>query len=185
MKQEKLHEWGNTIGLGILCTVLILAFADQFRAHDLPCPLCLLQRVCFVAVGLCLCMNLKEGIKTSNYGLMMLASILGLTIALRQISLHTAPGNPGYGDMLFGFYMYIWSAIIFITTLICIGLALLFKKGFNKKNHKLGHKNFALIILFLVLILANGISTFMECGMSVCPDSPVSYKLLSTTQNLD
>ena len=71
MNQKKLHEWGNTFGVVILSVVLILAFADQLSNHDLPCPLCLLQRVCFVAVGLCLCMNLKEGIKTSHYGLMM------------------------------------------------------------------------------------------------------------------
>ena len=179
MNQKKLHEWGNTFGVIILCVVLILAFADQLRNHDLPCPLCLLQRVCFVAVGLCLCMNLKEGIKTSHYGLMIFASILGLTIALRQISLHTAPGDPGYGHLLFGFYMSVWSAIIFITTMIFIGIALLLKEGFNNKPQPIGRNRLALIILFIVLILANGISTFLECGLSVCPDNPIDYNLLN------
>lgn len=180
MTEEKIHFWANTIGLCLLCVILTLAFVDQIGLHELPCPLCLLQRICFVAVGLCLCMNLKLGIQTSHYGLMILAAILGLSIALRQISLHIGPADPGYGQKIFGLYMYVWSALVFITTLVCIGIALLMTQGFNKKPPKLSRSHQALLIVFLVLILANGISTVLECGLSICPDSPAHYKLLST-----
>jgi len=179
MNQNKFHSIGNTLGLVVICAILILAFADQVYQHDLPCPLCLLQRLGFIAVGLCLCLNLKKGIHVSHYGLMILAAILGFCSALRQISLHTAPGDPGYGHNLLGIPMYVWSAIIFMTIIGCIAIAMLFEPGFTEKQQRIGRKSIALMSIFLILILANGISTLIECGTSVCPGNPLGYRLLS------
>ena len=52
----------NALGMLAVCLVLILAFAYQFALYELPCPLCLLQRVGFVAVGFGLGLNLLYGI---------------------------------------------------------------------------------------------------------------------------
>ncbi len=185
MNQNTLHRLGNGIGLVIISALLIIAFATQLFRHDLPCPLCLLQRICFVAIGLCFCMNLTIGIKPSHYGLMSLSSLLGLGIALRQIFLHLAPGDPGYGQLLLGFHMYIWSAIAFTIILLLIATALLFEQGFIDGRPERRRGKFALMIFFFILILANGISTLIECGTLICPDNPIRYELLETINTVN
>ena len=164
----------------MLCLLLTLSLADQIYSHDLPCPLCLLHRVCFVAVGLCLCMNLKNGIKTTHYGLMTLAALLGFATSLRQTLLHIAPGDPGYGHLFLGFHYYIWSAIVFAIIMGLVAVAMLFEHGFNENQPVPSRGKLFTMIFFLGLILVNGISTFVECGIGVCPANPIRYYLLSS-----
>ena len=183
MNQNKLQRVANTIALATICTILAVAFTEQLNNHDLPCPLCLLQRICFIAVGLSLCMNIIDGIKTSHYGLMLLAAALGFAIALRQIMLHMTPGDPGYGHLIFGFHMYIWSAIAFTIIIGLVAVSLFFERGFTEKQQKPGRGKFALMVVFLCLILANGVSTFIECGVLVCPDNPIRYNLFGAANN--
>lgn len=179
INQNELHRLGNTLGLLVICIILSIAFAGQFYHHDLPCPLCLLQRVSLVGVGICLCMNLKNGIRIAHYGFMILAALIGFSIALRQVFLHLAPGDVGYGHAILGFHLYIWSSIIFILIIGFIAIAMIFERGFAEHQPKPTRKNMLLIGFFLVLILANGISTFIECGFLVCPADPAHYRLLN------
>jgi hypothetical protein len=174
-KQVKLHYFANCLGLLLISILLIIVLVDQLLRHDLPCPLCLLQRICFVAIGLAMLMNLRFGIKPSHYALMILATLLGLGVALRQIHLHLAPNDPGYGLRFLGEYLYTWSAIGFFIILILITVALLLDRGFEG-SYTLRHKALTLLTaLFLFLILAHGISTFIECGPFICPDDPNRY----------
>ncbi|MBL7480905.1 disulfide bond formation protein B [Legionella bononiensis] len=173
--QKKLHLWGNSLGLLFICIILIFAFADQLLKNSLPCPLCLLQRICFAGVGLCLMMNLRLGIRMPHYGFMLLQALLGLAVATRQIYLHLEPGTPGYGDPFLGLYFYTWSAVIFLFIIGFIAIALLFEHGIDDQFKTSNKWLIALMYLFLILILANGISTFIECGPYVCPDNPTVY----------
>jgi disulfide bond formation protein DsbB len=185
MNQVKCHKIANILGLIFVCGVLIITADAQWRHHDLPCPLCLMQRLCFIAIGLSMCLNLKEGIKTSHYGVMTLAAILGLIIALRQTSLHLAPNDPGYGQIFLGFHMYIWSAITFTIILGLVGVGLLLEKGFSNNKHPMNRWQLILITLFLCLILANGISTLVECEALVCKDPPLHHHFLKPTTALN
>ena len=54
--------------------VLVLAFVDQLWNHDLPCPLCTLQRAAFIAAGFGLALNLIFGPRPSHYGVMILGA---------------------------------------------------------------------------------------------------------------
>jgi len=176
---NKVHHLGNLLGLLFICIALTVAFIDQISAHDLPCPLCLLQRACFIAVGIMLGMNLYYGIKTSHYGFMLFAGFLGLAISVRQLYLHINFGDPGYGDEIFGLHFYAWAAICFIAILAAIASALILEKGFISINPiVIGWPEKAVIIVFILLISANLFSTFFECGFTACPDNPVSYELL-------
>ncbi|KTD18619.1 inner (transmembrane) protein [Legionella lansingensis] len=178
--QNKLHRLGNMLGLLLSCFILVFAFYQQLIDHDLPCPLCLLQRICFIGVGLCLCMSLMNGIRISYYGLMILSSLLGLGIALRQIFLHVSPGDLGYGSPLLGLYLYTWSAIGFAIIIGLVAIGLLFERGFYEPSQPPGRWLYALMSFFLLLILANGISTFLECGPFICKDRPAHYYLFDT-----
>jgi len=177
--QARTHQIGNILGLALICMMLTIAFIDQFYQLTLPCPLCLLQRGCLIIIGLCLGLNIKIGIKTSHYGLMNLAALLGLCASARQILLHLMPGDPGYGHLLLGLHLYIWSAIIFTTVIGVIGVALLLNNGFSIAKKPMNAWCTALMLFFLVLILANVISTFIECGLLICPPNPVNYYLLN------
>ncbi|KTD17419.1 disulfide bond formation protein B [Legionella jordanis] len=175
--QNQLHRFGNILGLAICCAVLLVAFYQQLIDHSLPCPLCLLQRACFIAVGLCLCMNLMSGIRVSFYGLMILSSLLGLGIALRQIFIHISPGDLGYGSPLLGLYLYTWSAIGFAIIIGLLSIGLMFDRAFYEPSTRPKWPSYVLMSFFLLLILANGLSTFLECGPFICKDNPVHYYL--------
>ncbi len=176
--EGKLHIWGNWLGLLCLCVILGFVLAEQLICHDLPCPLCLLQRVAFVAIGMNILMNLCLGFRPAHYGLMLLSALLGFAVSLRQITLHWGSNAPGYGLPVLGHYLYTWAAIGFAIIIILIATALILEQGINieyKVQKKWGK---ALIGLFLFLILANGISTFLECGPFACPGDPTEYYLL-------
>lgn len=178
--QNRLHQVGTIFGLIVACIILITAFYQQLMHSTPPCPLCLLQRACFIAVGLCLCMSLVNGIRVSFYGLMILSSLLGLGIALRQIFLHVSPGDLGYGSPLLGLYLYTWSAIGFAIIIGLLAIGLLFEKGFYEPSLRPKWPLYLLMSLFLLLILANGISTFRECGPFICKDNPTHYLLFDS-----
>ena len=177
---NKIHQIANALGLLGVCIILLITFYQQLLYHELPCPLCLLQRLCFIGVGLCLCMNLKTSIKVEYYGLMILSALLGLVIALRQIFLHVSPGDLGYGSPLLGLYLYTWSAIGFGLIIGFIAISLLLKFSFKERYFLPKQGLYWLMIFFLFLILANGISTFMECGFLICKDNPIHYYSLDS-----
>lgn len=173
--QKKIHILGNSLGLIVICAVFIFAFAEQLLNHSLPCPLCILQRICFAGIGICLMMNLRLGFKPSHYGLMLLQALLGLAIASRQFLLHSGLNDPGYGSPVLGMYFYTWSALIFLLIIGCIAVALTLERGLDDL-YKASNRGFTVLMgFFLFLILANGISTFLECGPYICPDNPITY----------
>ena len=53
----------NAIGLILVSAVLCAAFYGQLVGGELPCPICLLQRVAFVAVLYGLSLNVVYGPK--------------------------------------------------------------------------------------------------------------------------
>lgn len=171
------HEIANALALigviGILCTAFFLEFYDG----TLPCPLCYLQRVAFVAVGITLMMNLSIGPRPAHYGLLIFSSLLGLLMALRQVSLHLLPGQAGYGEPVFGIHLYTWSALAFVAYLLFAAFSLMFDKSFEKpRNSSL---NQVLGFFLLLVIVMNLVLALLECGFMPCPDNPTSYRLLS------
>lgn len=177
INQKKLHLAGNLLGLQALITLLFISFYVQLIMHELPCPLCLLQRVAFVGVGVAIIFNLTIKIRPLHYGLMLLSALLGLVAASRQVLLHIIPGDAGYGPPVLGLHIYTWSAILFFTILVLGMIALLFDKGF----HQVAKSKLITITiaLFLTLVAANAISALLECGLGACPGNPTTYQLLS------
>src|SRR5690606_30148285 len=101
---QKYSIWLNAIGLLAICAALSFALTDQIVYHDLPCPLCILQRAGLMAAGFGLALNLGIAIRPAHYGLMILGAMLGGTIAARQIALHIVPGTGSYGNAFLGLH---------------------------------------------------------------------------------
>lgn len=170
----------NALGLLAICAVLLFAFADQLIYGDLPCPLCILQRAGLLAAGFGLALNLGFGVRPSHYGVMILGAVAGGAVAVRQILLHIVLGSGSYGDPFLGLHFYTWTFIV--SVLIVVGGAgmLLFDRQFVERppTERVGGLALASLATFALVVLANGLSTVLECGGGLCPDNPTDYLLL-------
>jgi disulfide bond formation protein DsbB len=174
----------NALGLLAICAVLGLALGYQlFLPGDLPCPLCLLQRVGFVMVGFGLCLNLIYGSRSSHYGIMLLGALYGGSVAARQTLLHIVPGSGSYGDPFLGMHFYVWALITFF--LVICGTAVMLMIDPPEDEVAVADRSFGgnvvamvAVYLLLVLIVGNAVATFLECGPGQCADDPTEYRLL-------
>lgn len=172
-------------GLGI-AGILAFAFAWQLLLDELPCPLCLLQRLAFAAIGVGICLNIAFGLRPSHFGVILLSALFGVLASSRQVMLHIVPGSGAYGSPLWGMHFYTWALIAFLAVILAVGAFLfLFDRAASTPPDggaaataagpsTLGKISlFALIGMTAVTVLA----TFAECGPTECPDNPVSYWL--------
>lgn len=171
----------NAAGLTAVSIVLIVAFYYQLAKAELPCPLCLLQRVGLIIAGMGFLFNLTLGLRKSHYALMVIGCTVTGVIAVRQVLLHILPGDTGYGSALFGVHFYTWSLITSVALLGFVALILLLSDRTWKMRRFTGASQLIniLSIIFVLLIAANLISTFLECGAGQCADNPTLYELLA------
>lgn len=167
----------NALGLYAIALLLVAAFVLQVVLRELPCPLCLLQRVAFAALAVGPILNLRFGPRPSHYAVSLLAAILGAVFAMRQILLHIAPGDPGYGSAILGLHYYSWAFLCFAAAIVLIALVLLFDRQFEgiKSPPHLTPFEKTAVWLVIGVTVANVVGVFVECGPNVCPDDPVSY----------
>ncbi len=167
----------NTVMICAMFAVLMGAFVVQVFWHELPCPLCMLQRAGFIAMIYGLLMNLRYEIKPFHYTITLISGLFTAAVALRQIVLHIIPGSGSYGSSVMGYHLYTWSFIAAV--LVILGVSVLL--GSNRQysvNKRDKHWELAAKILFdiaIILIIANIISVFAICGIGYCPDTPTGY----------
>jgi disulfide bond formation protein DsbB len=173
----------NALGLYGIALVLLVAFAAQFFLGELPCPLCLLQRIQFAMLAVGPVLNIRFGPHPSHYAISLLTAVAGAMVAMRQVLLHIMPGDPGYGSALLGYHYYTWAFIGFAGAIVLTAAMLLFDRQFtwNGDAEPLTTGWFARAAVWLViaLVTVNVISTLLECGFRACPDNPIHYELLT------
>jgi disulfide bond formation protein DsbB len=170
----------NALGLYGIALVLAVAFAAQLLLNELPCPLCLLQRIQFAMLAIGPILNVRFGPRPSHYALSLLAALAGAAFAMRQILLHIMPGDPGYGSALFGYHYYTWAFIGFAAATVLMAIVLVFDNQFHDESPPPPIGAFARSAVWLVMGLTalNVVSTLLECGFGACPDNPTAYELL-------
>ncbi|MGL5166506.1 MAG: disulfide bond formation protein B [Afipia sp.] len=172
----------NALSLYAVASVLAAAFAAQFVLNELPCPLCLLQRIMFAALAIGPILNIRFGPRPSHYALSLFASLIGAIVSTRQVLLHIMPGDAGYGSALFGYHYYTWALLGFIAAIVLLAAILLFDSQFDKDERapQTSVSAFAQVAVWLVIGLTalNVVSTLLECGLSACADNPVAYEML-------
>lgn len=174
----------NALALYGIGLVLTAAFAAQFLLHELPCPLCLLQRVLFALLAVGPILNVRFGPRPSHYALSLLTAVAGAVVSTRQILLHILPGDAGYGSALLGYHYYTWALIGFVAAIALLAAILLFDSQFDDDGatQTVAAGGFAQAAVWLVIGLAalNVISTLLECGFGACVDNPTVYELLKS-----
>jgi disulfide bond formation protein DsbB len=170
----------NALGLYAVAFVLVIAFAAQLLLNELPCPLCLLQRIQFAMLAVGPILNLRFGPRPSHYAVSLFTAIAGAAFATRQILLHIMPGDLGYGSALLGYHYYSWAFIGFAVAIIALAAMLLFDEQFRDDGKPQPAGAFARAAVWLVIALTalNVVSTLLECGFDACPDNPLAYELL-------
>jgi disulfide bond formation protein DsbB len=174
--------WMNVIALYLIVVVLASAFYFEFVRRELLCPLCLLQRAAFCAMGVGIMMNLKFGFSPRHYGVILLGACTGMIFAARQVLLHIVPGTGAYGSPVFGLHYYTWDVIVFGIAIALCASVLMFNRQFDQRHlRRLSFVPMLAIVLMLALTGANAVATLLECGFQVCPDPPRDFQLLPPT----
>ncbi|MCP4837449.1 MAG: disulfide bond formation protein B [Phycisphaera sp.] len=182
--------------LGIV-GVLGGALYVQFVGGEFPCPLCLLQRMAMMlaAMGPMYVLLQREGDVHSvpshdrfmrGYGISILAAVLGIAIASRQVLLHIEPGDPGYGTPVLGWHLYTWAVVVFATVIMVSGLTMFFSRTLLPRDlpGSRSKATRATAVVFGVVILVNVISTFAESGLRIfVPDNPTQYELIEDIES--
>jgi hypothetical protein len=160
--------------------VLLFAFYWQLARGELPCPLCLVQRLGLIGAGLGFALNVRFGSSESHYGVVIISAIVGGAAATRQILLHILPDTGSYGSVLYGWHFYTWALVVFVAIAALAGLLLFIEAQFVEGTHDLRPSVVTQAVgwLFVVIALANAVSTLLECGFGACPDNPTEYELL-------
>ncbi|CAN5510288.1 disulfide bond formation protein B [soil metagenome] len=173
----------NALSLYAVAAVLSAAFAGQLLDHELPCPLCLLQRVMFALLAVGPVLNIRFGPRPSHYGMSLLVAVAGMAVAARQVLLHILPGDAGYGSALLGFHFYTWALIGFAIAVVLLAAILLFDGQFDTRDAApVAPGAFASFAVWLVigLTVLNFASALLECGFGACADNPTIYELLQS-----
>lgn len=85
---------------GLLACVALLAYAIhvQFDLHIEPCPLCILQRIAFMALGLLYLLAALQAPRGRGrwvyVALIAIAALAGVAVAARQLWLQSQPPDP-------------------------------------------------------------------------------------------
>src|SRR3954470_12930 len=171
----------NALGLLGISLILTVAFYYQLALGELPCPLCLLQRAGFIAIGMGFLFTMRFGERASHYAMILMGSLVTGFISMRQVSLHLAPGDSGYGSTLFGLHFYTWALIAAIGIVCYVALVFILKDVTGKRDGDAplnGAASNTVFAIFALLVAANLLSTVLECGAGQCDDNPVRYLLL-------
>lgn len=174
---NRLEKICNAIELAGVCLVLLMASSFQYLLNELPCPLCLLQRVGFFFIAFGYLLNLRFGLRPSHYSIVILSAVFTSFVALRQVALHAVPGTGAYGTAFLGYHLYTWSLITCILIIIVTTFLMGFDRQYYTKSVN-GKFQWLVKIFFICLILLlvlNIINVYVECGLTECPDNPTKY----------
>ena len=163
--------------------VLTAALVMQFVFGELPCPLCLLQRVAMFGVCLGAIRHFRHRYSARNDGVSMLFALFLLIVSARQtlLDISPRPGHSYIGGAVFGLHMPVWSVIIAVAILLAFAIKFAVLGGEQPRDPQTSPtfgRIARLLSLYVVAIcLINFLSVILQCGMGACHTS--EYKLLS------
>ena len=166
---------------GILTTAMTLQYANG----ELPCPLCLLERVAMLGVCFGIMLNFRRGFSYQNTGFSLLSAILLLIISVRQslLDIYPRPGHEYIGSAIFGIHMPVWSIVIALCLLTAYSIKLAIIGG-DEYLGEAGVSQFPIVrkladglsLFVIALGLINLVSVILQCGLAEC--HTFSYQLL-------
>ena len=161
----------------VIAGILTAAMVLQYAHGELPCPLCLLQRVAMLGVCFGIMLQFRTGLTFQNSGITLLFAIFLLIVSVRQTLLDIYPrtGHEYIGSAVFGLHMPVWSILIALALIAATALQLIiwggshYRKGARVKPFPLVRVGAIILSLYVVAIgVVNMASVYVQCGIGEC-----------------
>jgi disulfide bond formation protein DsbB len=163
--------------LAVIAAILTGAMTLQFVYGELPCPLCLLERVALFGVCFGIILNFRHGFSYRNTGLSLLFAILLLIVSVRQtlLDIYPRPGHAYIGSAVFGLHMPVWSILIAVAILTAYAVKLIvlgnddhLAKSEITRMPLLSRAATILGLYVIALCAINLVAVFLQCGFGEC-----------------
>jgi disulfide bond formation protein DsbB len=161
--------------MAVIAAILTAAMVMQYAYGELPCPLCLLERVAMYGVCFGLMQNLRNGFSDRNLGYSLLFSVFLLVVAVRQtlLDIYPRPGHEYVGSAVLGLHMPVWSIVIALVliTAFAVKLCVIGTEQGAKPfvpTSLLGRLATLLSLYVIATALVNLGSVVVQCGLSQC-----------------
>lgn len=187
---RRLSFWAFTAFLVAYIGILSMAmFVFQFGLGELPCPLCILQRMAMMLASMGALYVVVRALRGEvvlrdlalGLGLAILGAVVGAAISIRQILLHIEPGDPGYGEAVLGLHLYTWALVTFVVVVVFAGVVAVFAQEalpVAPTARWLRIIAWVVVWVFVATIAINMVVVFIEEGFNwVLPDDPTRYQL--------
>ena len=171
--------------LAVVAAIVSWAMVLQYAFGEIPCPLCLLQRVAMLGCCFGLIVQLREeGPERTERGtgIALLFALLLLVISARQVLLDIVP-RPGHdyiGQPVFGLHMPVWSVLIAVALLGGVAIRLVLfgapRAQAGARDSAFSRPARALEIYVLAISAINFVSVVLQCGLGEC--HTFGYRLL-------
>lgn len=171
--------------LAVIAGILSAAMVMQYVYGELPCPLCLLQRVALFGVAFGIIANLRDGFSYRNTGLSLLFALALLIVSVRQtlLDIYPRPGHEYIGTAVLGLHMPVWSILIALAILTAYALKLVLL-GDESRLERSRLDAFPMLkvpadwlsVYVIALCAINLVSAFVQCGLGQCHTT--GYRLL-------
>ena len=160
--------------LAVVAAILTVAMAMQYALGEIPCPLCLLQRVAMFGCCFGLIQQLRLRDSERGTGIALIFALLLLVISVRQtlLDIYPRPGHDYIGSAALGLHPPVWSVIIAVALLLGLAVRLaLFGGGRATKSgdDALPRALVQPLVIYVVAICAiNFLSVLAQCGLDQC-----------------
>jgi disulfide bond formation protein DsbB len=159
----------------VIAAVLLAAMFMQYAHGELPCPLCLLQRVAMLGVCFGLMQNFRHGFSDRNLGYSLLFSVFLLVVSIRQtlLDIYPRPGHEYVGSAVLGLHMPVWSILIAMALISAFAIKLCIigtEDGAQppNRNSLFGRAAAAVSLVVIAIALVNFGSVVVQCGVGEC-----------------
>jgi len=164
------------LALIIVSVSLSITMIIQIACHQIPCPLCLLQRLGLLGMGVGLISAFRRDYSPAHIGAVMVFSLYLLMVGVRQ-SLNNIVARPGHhwiGGTILGLHLPVWAVITAFGLLLLCAAALLVAprsaQPFSAEKacpliHRLGVFMSACLIMLCGM---NLLMVFLQCGVGIC-----------------
>ncbi|MFA6266261.1 MAG: disulfide bond formation protein B [Pseudolabrys sp.] len=166
----------------VIAGVLTAAMVMQYAFGELPCPLCLLQRVALFGVCFAIILSLREDDTARMTGLGLVFSIFLLIVSVRQtlLDIYPRPGHDYIGTAVLGLHMPVWSVLIALALLAGYAVKLI-AFGDTQRPHLSSYpalqRAAAVASVYVIVLCAINLgSVVVQCGFDQCHTD--SYRML-------
>jgi disulfide bond formation protein DsbB len=159
--------------LAVLAAILTAAVVMQYAAGEIPCPLCLLQRVAMFGCCFGLIEQLRSDDSERGTGIALIFAVLLLVISVRQtlLDLFPRPGHEYIGSAVLGIHLPVWSVIIAVALLLGFAIRLALFGGAHRtvvERDPLRLIAHLLGIYVIAICAINFLSVIAQCGLDQC-----------------